>query len=316
MFARSISRTLRKGLAINSLNKPNLLNSLYQKNAAKLYYSSFRDVEHMDDSALYQLTTEETVSNLVQNASINTKPAVSKYVLNCFMQDEPGILARCAGIMAARGYNIDSLVVAKTEVLGLSRMTITIKGAESQMIQAQKELEEIPQIWAVVNLTGSKVVAREILLAKVSLIGPDFKLDGANSHTPRAPSSTNDAEKTTETENISTSDTENNGADNSDIYQMVLDSSKRLSYLKEITSLYNAKIVDVGADSAVVELSAKPSIVNAFMSLIEPFGIFEAARSGQIVMSRTAKLSFFSDGVSAQAEDDVKDVDLSHLPPS
>ncbi|OMJ14772.1 putative acetolactate synthase small subunit, partial [Smittium culicis] len=82
---------------------------------ARFFAQSMR-LRNIDDSALYQLNAEDTVTSLMRTTMSQQKPRVGEYVFNCFMQDEPGILARCTGIMAARGYNIDSLVVSKTEV--------------------------------------------------------------------------------------------------------------------------------------------------------------------------------------------------------
>lgn len=59
------------------------------------------------------------------------------------MQNEPGVLSRVSGILAARGFNIDSLVVAKTEVHDLSRMTIIFRGKSAQIEQARRQLEDL-----------------------------------------------------------------------------------------------------------------------------------------------------------------------------
>lgn len=44
---------------------------------------------------------------------------------------------------------------------------------------------------------------------------------------------------------------------------------------------FGAKIVDVSEHSVIVELTAKTTRVEAFLSLVKPFGILEAARTGQ-----------------------------------
>ncbi|OLY79382.1 Acetolactate synthase small subunit, mitochondrial [Smittium mucronatum] len=218
------------------------------------------------------------------------------------MQDEPGILARCTGIMAGRGYNIDSLVVSKTEVEGLSRMTLTLKGERKQMIQAQKQLEDL--VWAVVDLTDSKVVEREILLAKVSLLGPEIVVKSGSFHTPRSPLKARKEQVVMET----TSDEL--------YYELTIEANKKLAYLKELVSLCDAKIVNVGAEAAIVEICAKSERVDQFIKLLEPFGIFESARSGRMVMSSIAKMSFFEDGSKDDEFFEEEDQDMSNLPPS
>lgn len=48
-----------------------------------------------------------------------------------------------SGILAARGFNIESLVVANTEVEDLSRMTIVFNGRNVQIEQARRQLEDL-----------------------------------------------------------------------------------------------------------------------------------------------------------------------------
>lgn len=50
-----------------------------------------------------------------------------------------------SGILAARGFNIESLVVANTEVEDLSRMTIVFNGRNVQIEQARRQLEDL--VW-------------------------------------------------------------------------------------------------------------------------------------------------------------------------
>jgi acetolactate synthase I/III small subunit len=48
----------------------------------------------------------------------------------------------------------------------------------------------------------------------------------------------------------------------------------------ELARLFHARVVDVGMDSMILELCAKSSRVEAFVELMRPYGILEAARSG------------------------------------
>ena len=76
--------------------------------------------------------------------------------------------------MAARGFNIDSLVVCNTEVEDLSRMTIVLTGQDGVVEQARRQLEDLVPVWAVLDYTNAPLVQRELLLAKVSILGPEF----------------------------------------------------------------------------------------------------------------------------------------------
>ena len=53
-----------------------------------------------------------------------------------------------------------------------------------------------------------------------------------------------------------------------------------LRALTDLAKLFGAHIVDVANDSVVVELTTKPTKLDAFIKLVKPFGILEAARSG------------------------------------
>ena len=59
------------------------------------------------------------------------------------MQNEPGVLSRVSGTLAGRGFNIDSLVVCRTEIRDLSRMCIVISGQDGVVEQARRQLEDM-----------------------------------------------------------------------------------------------------------------------------------------------------------------------------
>jgi AHAS-like ACT domain-containing protein len=59
------------------------------------------------------------------------------------VQNEPGVLSRVSGILAGRGFNIDSLVVCRTEIRDLSRMCIVISGQDGVVEQARRQLEDL-----------------------------------------------------------------------------------------------------------------------------------------------------------------------------
>ncbi|KAJ1830400.1 acetolactate synthase, regulatory subunit [Coemansia sp. RSA 2706] len=256
-------------------------------------------------------STADAVSDIIYKTPTAQKTAHHMHVLNCFMQDEPGILTRATGIMAARGYNIDSVVVSRTEIPGLSRMTITVNGEQAVVQQARKQLEDLPQVWAVVDLSDAKVVEREILLIKLSTLGADTLACAANACTPRQPLSPSTVHR--RERRLAAEDAEDAPSDAP--YLQVVESSKRLSYIRNLANMFGARVADVGADCCIVELCAKSERVDAFMKIVAPFGILEAARSGRMAMSRAAKLSLFEESPQESAEK-AEAPDLSHLPPS
>jgi acetolactate synthase I/III small subunit len=113
------------------------------------------------------------VSSILYETPVMSKAPPKKHILNCLVQNEPGVLSRISGILAARGFNIDSLVVCNTEVEDLSRMTIVLRGLDGVVEQARRQLEDLVPVWAVLDYTSAALVQRELLLAKVSILGPE-----------------------------------------------------------------------------------------------------------------------------------------------
>ena len=57
----------------------------------------------------------------------------NRHVIGALVVNDPGVLAGVATLFAARGFNIDSLVVGRTEVPELSRMTIVVQADQPQL---------------------------------------------------------------------------------------------------------------------------------------------------------------------------------------
>lgn len=53
-----------------------------------------------------------------------------------------------SGILAGRGFNIDSLVVCRTEIRDLSRMCIVLNGQDGVVEQARRQLEDLVRFQA------------------------------------------------------------------------------------------------------------------------------------------------------------------------
>ncbi|TDH65219.1 uncharacterized protein CCR75_009664 [Bremia lactucae] len=95
-----------------------------------------------------------------------------RHVIAALVVNQPGCLAEIANLFAARGYNIDSLVVGRTEVQELSRMTVVVNGTAQSVVNMKKQLEDVVYV-AVVNILSSmdaqkSFVERDLMLAKVS----------------------------------------------------------------------------------------------------------------------------------------------------
>jgi acetolactate synthase-1/3 small subunit len=56
-----------------------------------------------------------------------------------------------------------------------------------------------------------------------------------------------------------------------------------------LANVFNAKVVDIGTNSMIVEMTGTPSKVENFIDVIRPFGIKEMMRTGRIAMVRGAR---------------------------
>ncbi len=198
---------------------------------------------------------------------------VMRHVIAALVTNEPGVLAQVADMFAARGFNIDSLVVGRTENPELSRMTIVVGGDDAVLEQVRKQLQKLVPVVKVVDYHDAAYVERDLMLVQVLTAG-----------------------------------TGESGR-------------SRRSEIIELANLFRAKVVDVGVDRVMIELSGTEEKVEAFIELIQPYGIAELARTGVIAMPRGAGTS---GAKPARSQRSIKTkgkgskdsgVDPRHLPP-
>ncbi|MCO6457065.1 MAG: acetolactate synthase small subunit [Pirellulaceae bacterium] len=159
-----------------------------------------------------------------------------RHVLSAIVQNVPGVLAHISGMLASRGYNIDSLAVGETEDPNLSRMTFVVVGDERILEQVAKQLEKIVTVVKVVDVSSQDFVERDLMLLKVQA--------------PAGP---------------------------------------RRSEIRELVDIFRGKIVDVGAEEIMIEISGRENKIEAFIDRMRPYGILELVRSGRIAMVRGAQ---------------------------
>lgn len=91
-----------------------------------------------------------------------------KRILSALVQNKPGVLAHVAGMFAARGFNIDSLAVGRTETPELSRMTLVVIGDDRVVEQVRKQLAKLVSVVKIQDFTDENVVTRDLMLLSVS----------------------------------------------------------------------------------------------------------------------------------------------------
>src|SRR5215216_551939 len=97
------------------------------------------------------------------------------HTLSVLVDNEPGVLARIAGLFSGRGYNIESLTVSETEhQKHLSRITIVTTGTPMVIEQIKNQLERLVPIHRVIDMTVSgPAIQRELAMVKVRGKGDD-----------------------------------------------------------------------------------------------------------------------------------------------
>ena len=157
-------------------------------------------------------------------------------------------------------------------------------------------------VWAVLDYTETRTISRELLLVKVSILGPEYledQLTGGPSHEPRASHRAHAEQTKLERETAlarhfeesnrpptpslpaaAAAATAEGGAKPLTPSEALRMRHQHLQSLHVLANQFGARIVDVSENSIILEMSGKTSRVEAFLSLVKPFGIIESARTG------------------------------------
>lgn len=141
------------------------------------------------------------------------------------------------------------------------------------------------------DYTDTNCIQRELLLAKVSILGPDYVEDqyhGGPTHEPRRTPDASDTAKLEQEANLVHNFERGAHPEHDVAHQAPLTPTELLrlksEHLRSISVLaeqFGARMVDVSEHSVIVEMSGKTAKVEAFLSLLKPFGLLESARTGE-----------------------------------
>ena len=106
----------------------------------------------------------------------NNNEIQKKTTLSLLVKNEPGVLARIAGLFSGRGFNIESLCVAETNEPNVSRVTLVTKGDRNIIEQIKKQLNKLIDVIKVLDFTGTPFVQRELALIKVQA-KPEYRAE-------------------------------------------------------------------------------------------------------------------------------------------
>src|ERR1017187_2789174 len=88
-------------------------------------------------------------------------------VISLLLENKPGALMRVTGLLTQRGYNIESLTVARTHDPELSRMTIVVDVDAALRQQVIKQMNRLINVLQATDLTDLPAVVRELVLVRI-----------------------------------------------------------------------------------------------------------------------------------------------------
>jgi acetolactate synthase-1/3 small subunit len=155
-----------------------------------------------------------------------------RHVLSALVQNQPGVLAHISGMLASRGFTIDSLAVGETEVADLSRITFVVHGDDAELEQVRKQLDKVVTVVKVHDISSEDYVERDLMIIKVKAT-PQQRVE-----------------------------------------------------ISLLVDMFRGRVVDISAETLMVEISGQEAKIEAFINLMRPYGIIELARTGRIALVR------------------------------
>ena len=92
-----------------------------------------------------------------------------------YVEDKPGVLNRIASLFRRRAFNIESLTVGHTEMVGVSRMTILVKSDAHDARRLEANLYKLVNVLRVHDITSAAAVYRELAMVKVATKTADIR---------------------------------------------------------------------------------------------------------------------------------------------
>ena len=158
-----------------------------------------------------------------------------KHIMTMLVDNEPGVLSRIVGLFSGKGFNIESLCVAPTMDLKLSRITIVTKANPPVIEQIEKQLRKLINVIKLRDMTGPEAVKREMAIICVNA-KPEHRAE-----------------------------------------------------ILRIVDIFRCKVVDVGMEHYIIEVTGDEGKLTALINLLSPMGIEKIARSGALALYREPK---------------------------
>ncbi|MHB8138416.1 MAG: acetolactate synthase small subunit [Smithellaceae bacterium] len=91
------------------------------------------------------------------------------HIISILVHNKPDVLARIAGTLGGKGYNIDSLCVNTTTQNDVSKIVMTTAGSQATITRIVNELQKLVDVISADDLTNVESVHREMILVRLNL---------------------------------------------------------------------------------------------------------------------------------------------------
>lgn len=92
-----------------------------------------------------------------------------EHIISILVHNKPDVLARVAGTLGGKGYNIDSLCVNTTTQKDISKIVMTTAGTQATVNRIISQLQRILDVISIDDLTNVESIHREMVLARLNL---------------------------------------------------------------------------------------------------------------------------------------------------
>lgn len=92
-----------------------------------------------------------------------------EHIISILVHNKPDVLARIAGALGGKGYNIESLSVNTTTSYEVSKIVMTSIGNQATITKIENQLRKIVDVTQVDDLTNVESIHREMILVKMVL---------------------------------------------------------------------------------------------------------------------------------------------------
>lgn len=91
------------------------------------------------------------------------------HIISILVHNKPDVLARIAGTLGGKGYNIDSLCVNTTTQKDISKIVMTTSGSQATITRIENQLQRLVDVISVNDLTNVESIHREMVLVRLNL---------------------------------------------------------------------------------------------------------------------------------------------------